>query len=56
MLAFNQGGDGFYTPIDNLPGIYHYFNNGKELPCIIKARSNDSFGKVNPAYAELDEL
>jgi hypothetical protein len=55
VLLFNHGGEGFSTPLDNLPGIYHYFN-GRELPCVERARRNEGFGVVNPAYAELDEL
>lgn len=55
MLAFNHGGDGFFQPINNLPALYHYFN-GRELPCIERAKRDESFGTVNPAYAELNEL
>lgn len=55
MLAFNHGGDGFFIPINNLPGIYHYFK-GRELPCVEPAKTDHGFGKVNPDYAELDKL
>jgi hypothetical protein len=48
MLSFNHWGEGFYTPLNNLPGIYHYFN-GRELPCLARARSDNNFGQVSPA-------
>ena len=54
VLLFNHGGEGFSLPLDNLPGLYHYFN-GRELPCVARAKS-DGFATVNPAYAKLDEL
>ncbi|HEV7902880.1 MAG TPA: hypothetical protein VGO96_03475 [Pyrinomonadaceae bacterium] len=54
-LLFNHGGEGFSLPLENLPGLYHYFN-GRELPSVARARSDDDFGKVNPGYAELDKL
>jgi hypothetical protein len=40
VLLFNHGGEGFFLPLDNLPGLYHYFN-GRELPCIGRARNNN---------------
>lgn len=55
VLLFNHGGEGFSLPLDNLPGLYHYFN-GRELPCVARARSDDGFAQVNPGYAELDKL
>lgn len=56
VLLFNHGGEGFSMPLDNLPGLYHYFN-GRELPRAAPAPSTgDNFGKVNPGYAELDKL
>jgi hypothetical protein len=54
-VLFNHGGDGFFMPLDNLPGLYHYFN-GRELPCVARARSDAGFAQVNPDYAELDKL
>jgi hypothetical protein len=54
-LLFNHGGEGFSLPLDNLPGLYHHFK-GRELPPIERAKSDEGFGTVNPAYAELDEL
>jgi hypothetical protein len=39
-LLFNHGGEGFSLPLENLPGLYHYFN-GRELPCVARAQSND---------------
>ena len=55
VLLFNHGGEGFSMPLDNLPGLYHYFN-GRELPAVSLAKSDDGFGQVNPDYAELDKL
>jgi hypothetical protein len=55
VLLFNHGGEGFSLPLDNLPGLYHYFN-GRELSAVERAKSNDGFGQVNPDYAELDKL
>jgi hypothetical protein len=39
-LLFNHGGEGFSLPLDNLAGLYHYFN-GRELPCVARARNNN---------------
>lgn len=36
VILFNHGGEGFFLPLDNLPGLYHYFN-GRELPCVKRA-------------------
>ncbi len=38
VMLFNYGGDGFLLPLDNVSGLYHYFNNGRELPCVVDAR------------------
>ncbi len=54
LVAFNNAGEGYYVPLQNLPGLYHYFNHGRELPCL--ARANDGFAQVNPGYAGLDQL
>ncbi len=40
LLQFNYAGEGFNTPLNNLPGVYHYFN-GRELPCVERAKFND---------------
>lgn len=40
VILFNHGGDGFFLPLDNLPGLYHHFNR-RELPCVERARNNN---------------
>lgn len=37
-MVFNFGGDGFSLLLDNVPSLYHYFNGGRELPCVVDAR------------------